>query len=485
MSVKDILKIAYRNLIAGKQMIKKMVFGMIFVIMILFCFFMVIKSYDDYVDKFNNEHVADRYYYTEIELEDISENTIVGLLQQSEKMKQEFNATGTSILCNIAPKDENINMNAGNIRICIDDVEYKAKNYYINQRKLHQDIRGSMWPIWLGLYQDGMSVFSETILSSYMESHSQRSLIDRLGKDIGYKTDNNKNDNKNVNGLEMTYDNAGYMIGLYPNKQGEIMLDSYILEVYGIEITEDIIGSNVTIYSVDDENSSVVLSDYKLTGIFDGDLISSRESTLTSDNHIEHIYVNLRGDDRGSFRNLFGTIRYYFDDYAEYVNNYKYMTHVLQMNIDELMETDVSLTGHGMEYYILYWIMENIGKLLILVGGVLGLIITVSVLYIFQFYRDRNARYISMLQHIGMTKKDRTRIYAVEMSMVILIASIIGLYMSVIFLLLLNVVTGQVLNFTVVFDVTTGVVALLTSWIYFALCLWFIMHKRNKMKYAE
>ena len=86
-----------------------------------------------------------------------------------------------------------------------------------------------------------------------------------------------------------------------------------------------------------------------------------------------------------------------------------------------------------------------------------------------------------MLQNIGMANCDRASIFTVEMSIVILIASVTGIYLSVIFLILLNVVTGQVLNFTVVFDIPTGVVALLISRIYFSLCLWFIMRKQRKL----
>lgn len=39
MRVKDKVRIAFWNLGAGKQMMKKMIFGMVFVFMIIFCFF--------------------------------------------------------------------------------------------------------------------------------------------------------------------------------------------------------------------------------------------------------------------------------------------------------------------------------------------------------------------------------------------------------------------------------------------------------------
>lgn len=443
MRTNDIIKIAFRNLSAGKAMVKKMVFGMTFVVMMLLCFFIVIESYDKYIIKFNREHVADRYYYTLIDKRDISDMVLDRIVNQSEN--ERYNADETVLLCNIALKDDVILTEAGKINIYIGDTQYNAKNYYSNKNKIHQNIRGPMWPIEFSLYRKGMSIFSEAVINAY-------------GKD--------------------------YMIGAYPVNQGEIMLDSYILDVYGIKQAEEKIGSSITIYSVDEEDNWVIFENYKLTGIFKGDLLSARECSLTSDNHLEHIYVNLRNEDESRFNIQYGTIRYYFDEYTEYISNYKYMNHVIKMNIDELSDTDVNLTGYGMQYFILYWIMENIGKLLVFVAIGIGLIITASVTYIFQFYRDRNAHYIAMLNSIGMIRKNRMRILFVEVSIIVLVSSAIGMYLSVIFLLLFNMMTTQVLNFEVLFDVKAGIIALICSWIYFAVCLWITMQK-NSSRYSE
>ena len=439
MRTKDIFKIAFRNLSAGKSMVKKMVFGITFIVMLVLCFFMVIDSYEEYIIKFNSEHVEDCYYYTLLDEREMSAETMHNIL---DKYKKELhNADETVILCNIVLKDENVSNEAGKVNICIGDVWYKAKKYYTNRNKIHQNIRGYMWPIEFGIYRNGMAIFPKNIINAYGEE---------------------------------------YILGEYPVNEGEIMLDSYILDVYGISNAEELIGNNITISSVSEDGNDIVFENYKLTGVFKGELISERESSLTSDNHLEHIYVNVRGKDETRFKLQQGTVRYYFDDYAKFIENYKYMNHVISMNIDVLKEADVNLTGYGMQYFILYWIMENIGKLLILVAAVIGLIITASVIYIFQFYKDRNEHYIAMLENIGMTRKDRMRIFRVEVSVMVLISTAIGIYLSVIFLMLFNMVTTQMLNFEIVFGVKAFVIALVCSLLYFGLCFLIVMRKRKK-----
>ena len=156
------------------------------------------------------------------------------------------------------------------------------------------------------------------------------------------------------------------------------------------------------------------------------------------------------------------------------------MDGILSLNISEVYakeDSKVKLTGKGMEYSLLYWIMDHIGKLFMLIVGVVTLIITFSVCYIFQFYRDRNARYFSMLQNIGMQKRDRTWIFSIEMGAVMLVATVLGIYLSILFLLLFNLLTRQVLDFNIVFDIKTGILAVMLECFYFWLCMRVAMRK--------
>ena len=82
-----------------------------------------------------------------------------------------------------------------------------------------------------------------------------------------------------------------------------------------------------------------------------------------------------------------------------------------------------------------------------------------------------------MLQDIGMEKRDRRWIGSMEMGTVMLLATVLGIYFSAIFLLLLNMVTKQILDFQIVFDIKTGMVAVLASWLYFGVCMRVAMRK--------
>lgn len=442
MSIKDKVVIAFRNLKAGGQMVKKMIFGMMFVVMILFSFLMIIQSYFAYKKSFNQKHVADCYYYTELKSQELTDDSIETILKQSKDLQNQYQASEVSILCTLLLRDHDNQLEAGNTKLILNNQIHQPTNYFFNNREICQDIQWDSSFISLALYREGMSVFADNITNEY---------------------------------------EGNYLIGNYPNNPGEIMLDTHILEVYGVEDIDNLLGTTVSISCMNEETEEMILCDYTLTGIFQGDLLSARESLATSDNHLEHVYVNLWHEDIERFEILFGSIRYYFDNYLEYVQNYEGMNNILQLNLSEIYESDdlkVKLTGLGMEYCLLYWIMDHIGKLLLLVAIVIGLIITCSVFYIFQFYRDRNAHYFSMLQNIGMENRDRSWIFSIEMCVVMLLATILGIYLSILFLLLLNYMTKQVLNFPMIFDIKTAIIAILFSWLYF----WFWLRVAMRRK---
>lgn len=442
MRIKDKVTIAFRNLSAGSRMVRKMIFCMTFVMMILFCSLTIIQSYHVYSEEFNQKHAADCYYYTELGNQVITDDTINDLLTQSRTVQERYHASEVSVLCTIQPRSMDMQLEVGNTNLALGDETYQAVNYFLYQRKLYQDIRWESSPFVCALYKKEMSVFTDKITAEYGE---------------------------------------GYLLGNYPENPGEIMLDTYLLEVYGVkDIDEYLLGTTVSVCCTEEGTEEIVLKDYILTGIFQSNLLSYRESKLTADSHLEHVYVNLRTEDEARFMISSGSVRYYFENYAEYVLNYDNTNNILQLNVSEVYESDdteMKLTGMGMEYCLLYWIMDHIGKLLLLVAAVIGLIITFSVFYVFQFYRNRNKRYLSMLLNIGMEKKDRRWIFSVEMFAVILAATVLGIYLSAVFLLLFNAVTRQVLNFNVTFDGKTGITAVFACWLYFGLCLRIAMRK--------
>lgn len=439
MGVKDRMRIAFQNLKAGRQMVGKIIFGMTFVLVLLLCSLMSIQSFIVYTSEFNDKHGADCYYYEVIEDREISDTWIVSLTEHSRKEKERYHAGEVSVLCTIRPRWGEEQLEAGQIGLALEDNIYQIGEYSIFNRKPYQNIYGKMAPIEIALFQDGISESADKLTEQYQ---------------------------------------GAYLLGSYPEKPGEIMLDTHILEAYGIEAKEELLGKKVSIYVLDADE--VLLKDYILTGILQADFLAVRESLTADDYHLEHIYANLCKEDRERFIVSRGSIRYYFENFEEYVKNCEKRDYILRLDISQVYSSDnrgIKLTEKGIEYCLLYWIIHSVGKLISLIAVGVGIIITFSIFYLVEFYRSRNTRYFAMLEAIGMEKRDRIKIFSVEMCLMMSMATILSVYLSFLFLTLMNFFTMQALEFHMVLDVKTGLLAIMVGWTYFWMCLRLIMGK--------
>ena len=440
MKWRDRFLVAVRNIVINKPMVKKMIFGMVFVIMILFCVLIIISSYSEYIFRFNEKHSKDCYYYKEVEQQEISVSGTNDLIKQVESEKEQYNAENVSVLCTLKIQG-GIQLLAGNTRVGIDNRIYEGDNYFVNNRAIYQNIHGKNSPIEMALYKDEFFVFADIITATY---------------------------------------DGNWLVGKYPQQPGEIMMDTHILEVFGVEKPEALIGSEISIIYYDQENEREVISKYNLTGVFKGDILKVRESLMTTDNHLEHIYINLRAEDEKNFVIGHGSKRFYFSDYKKYIKNYEGMDEILKLNLQNKYAIDnqgVQLTGKGMECCILYWILEHIGKLLMFVAIAVCLIITISVMYIYRFYREQSKNYITMLRNIGMQNKDVIWIFFLELFTMVIFATLCAIYLSVIFMLFFNAVIQQVIDFKIVFNLRVCIISLLISWCYFYVCFYITMKK--------
>lgn len=437
MRVRDKVRMALRNIVAGRQMAGKIVFGMMFVFVLLLCSLISIQSFIAYTDEFNDKHSADCYYYEEIEIGDISTVRIVSLVEYSLKEKVRHHAEETSVLCTIHPIWKEEELTAGSVGLSLDDSVYPYVGSFIFNRKPYQNIYGETAPIEMALYQEGISGFPNKLMGRYKEDP---------------------------------------LLGNYPEISGEIMLDTHILEAYGIEAGEELLGKKVTIYDL--ETKEVLLEDYILAGILEADFLSVRESLTADDYHLEHIYVNLFEEDRNRFVVSKGSIRYYFNDFAEYVKYCEGRDHILRLDMSQVYVPEyngVKLTEKGIEYCLLYWIMHGVGKLLALIAAGVGIIVTFSVFYIIEFYRNRNDCYFAMLEAIGMERRDRVTIFTVEICFMMLAATGLSIYLSILFLMCMNFFTTQALDFHIVLDVKVSLLAIALGWVYFFVCMGIFM----------
>ena len=214
MGVKDKVRIALRNMKAGRQMAGKIVFGMMFIFVLLLCSLMSIQSFIVYTDEFNDKHSADCYYYEELESGEISDARIISLIEYSRKEKERHHAGEVSVLCTIQPIWKEEELTAGNVGLSLDNSVYPYVGDFIFNRKPYQSIYGETAPIEMALYQEGISGFPDKLTRRYKEE---------------------------------------FLLGSYPEIPGEIMLDTHILETYGIEAWEELLGKEVSIYDLKTE----------------------------------------------------------------------------------------------------------------------------------------------------------------------------------------------------------------------------------------
>ena len=100
-----------------------------------------------------------------------------------------------------------------------------------------------------------------------------------------------------------------------------------------------------------------------------------------------------------------------------------------------------------MEISVLNWIMSNVGRLLTILACIVMLVIFFSLIYIVRFYQRRNIRYLDMLWCIGMEKKDRARLFNLEIFIMTAYAMFFAVYLSLIFVMLLRYAADRFLRY--------------------------------------
>lgn len=410
MWITDKFRVAFYNLRSDKRMVRKIVFGMTIVFVLVICFTSVIYSYGRYTENFNKRHKKDCYYYSEIREQNSDIDLMSALLVESEEVRAAYSARSAVTICDIVSRDKKEMLLAGSTRIEVEGKRRSAK--YTSAMAVSADVGENIVndtsPIEIAYFQKGMK-------------------ISPIPDDIDIQ-------------------------GRLPDGRGELMLDDYILDTFGFDQpAETYVGKTISLLYQEGDRVRYLLKDYKVSGIFDSGLLSLRESVWTSDLHLEHLYVNLRETDRNRFRISNGSTRYYFNDYSEYVANHDNAEDLVRLDLEQVLygEGEILITPKGMEYCVLYFLMENVGKMLLLLGLVICLIIIFSLIYLFSFYWHRQKKYRTMLLYIGMQKSDQKWIRIIEIMIFVLLAFVLSSYFSAILLMLLNYISTMALGFPI------------------------------------
>ena len=396
----DMLTLSIRNIKANKKRVKKIIVGFICVFVIMSCMIAVCFFYADYYNQFERKYASNCYFYSQLEYE-------------------YPNADEVSQFRNIGIDGQAIII--GDVSIYIDDVCFDEKKYFEFNREKYQTYTNSNSKLDILIYKKEYNIFPKLL-----------------------------------------YGDSVKITGNLPTNSGEIMIDDYLMKVFGVGSSlEELIGKTVTICY----DKETVISDYVISGILEAYELEKREEDSIHDFHFEHIYINPKSDD--AFQCIGGTKRFYFDNYKKLISNYKYSEQILSLAIDEdeYENAEFKLSEKGMEICVIEWLMKIIGKIFLVLIIIIILVILFSLIYVIQFYLNRNKKYNKMLDVIGMKKKNRIIIFNFEMNILISVSIVIAVYIVCIFMMIFYYVTNKLLSVGYTPSICASVVSVFSSYL--------------------
>ena len=462
----DLWKLAFQNLSAGKKTARKAIIGIAVCLFLLLCYVGTGEILIQYRDSFDKDNAKDRirYYFFNTENSYVNEMSMFDTAPIEDReaeaflreMKKEADAKmDRSVGCDVAvqagavwKKVPNQRMTVHGTKLILDDgCEYSFRpsavmNAYENTvHETYSRGRGGT-AFQIALFNESLSPFPNGLFGE--------------GREI-------------------------MLAGSLPENPGEIMLDEYLLKVYGIddENPEKLIGKSLSVLyryqevnnkkeEVGDPIDIPVLEKYVISGIFRASCLDVREN-YTYDCHLEHIYVNIRPEemkdimvDRPSMRIFYNS----FEDLASDISTDKGLISAILEKLSEDKPGELKMTEKGYMFCILQWILTNVGKLLIALGLVGIAVITFALGYILKFYNGRNLKFLTMLSCIGMRKKDRNGLYLREMILMGSIAYAAAFYVYTIYYCIFTYFLKQGLDFYAEVNMPVMILAFMAG------CLW-------------
>lgn len=388
--IKDKIKIALWWLRAYRKLALKVVLGLSFIEALVFGLITVIDSYNHYNTDYNIRHAQDCYYYSLLSEQSITNRSIDDVITYAEKVRENIQADECMIWSGI----ENAHISpslvtAGNLILKVDDKEYRISDYYSQNKYYWNDIRSRNAPISYSLFINEYSEFPKKITDVY----------------------------KGI-----------FMEGEYPGKQGEILLDTYLLKMFGLQDKEmqGLLGKTVSICCSTEDTDADIICDYVLTGILYDETLPYRESDSTPDCRMEHIFVNLKEREYDDFKIVNGSVRFYYDNYTDYVKRLVFEDTSLEVKTEIDLPEKIWITGGGMQYGYMSVFSRYIGVILATISGLIILVVLLSLYYIMENYHNKMKPLTGVLKVVGCSSQNRRLILAVQLIIMTISASVIG-----------------------------------------------------------
>ena len=240
------------------------------------------------------------------------------------------------------------------------------------------------------------------------------------------------------------------IVGRMPEAPGEIILDDYILSVFGIIARsgasesegyadyQELLGKHLEItYS-----GETVSGSYVITGIFNSRLLDSREEYDYTDLFLQHIYLNPTGGDSKTLGIKEMTVRIYYPDYHTISDlaglSVQMLKNAKTPAVSDNLGNQYGMTGKCVEYCVLVKLLNDSGRLIGLIGACMLLIILFTVLYEYHFFKARTEKFETMLRCVGMSRKDARAVELCRIAIMAVAAALCGTYFSFIILKILD-----------------------------------------------
>lgn len=411
----DVVLIALSSLKAKINMVKRITYCCSIMLVILICSAILLFSYFRYEGQYDSEkYRKECYYYEAIDGENCKDALGEKAKYELKKHGKKSNSNQMVAIEEITLKSEK-KLAAENVKIEIDDVFYSGENYTNNK---------------------GNYVFYKNIV----EPDSAIEIANFYNEMILYPINMEKNGR------------SVFIAGSYPSNQGEIILDDYMLAIYGIDKDpQELVDKVVNIYVDEGTKKEKVLNKYKIVGILNSQKLIERESLETPDVHLEHIFVNLFQKDTSRFQVENGSIRFYFENYDEYIKNYD--ENVLKSNFQSIFSEDkkLQLTQKGLNYCIVTFLVKSVGRVLLLVVGVILIISITIMIYLMYFFFNERKKTVMIFELLGMNKFARKCELTVELFVILVISFLVSAYISFLLLRVINYATNLTLDFPILF----------------------------------
>lgn len=227
-----------------------------------------------------------------------------------------------------------------------------------------------------------------------------------------------------------------YYEGELPKEKGEIFLSDYFLQCMGVlqEEQTDLIGQDITLC-----NRGVTCKGYKLSGIFYADKLEKRESAEMLNKQFAQILINFRLDDAKKIRIDKLTYRCYFSSYEQYLSLKNRKKKIVQYE-------GPYYTKDGEVYGFMNREIQLFNTFLTYISGLACVSILACLFGVLHFFWINNFRRSQLFIYLGMNLKDIYKVYGLEILIIVIPAVMIGGYLGVLMLLLLNILYRDIVS---------------------------------------